>query len=235
MNILITSGGTKVDIDPVRYIGNMSSGTMGRNIALSAMAKGHHVTFLTSKNGKTPFSVDLNLYNLGLKKFNEGLEELKQNHTRHRHKYQELTYSTYDEYAKELNFLLESQNYDAIILCAAVSDYTVRYKEEKMRSQDDMLLPLFPTPKLIPEVMKLKGNAKVIGFKLLHNVSLSTMIETCRSYLDKYRLDMMVGNDLWCLRNNGYYNVHVFKSDLFKPEYVVSDFSDRIIESIELL
>lgn len=43
MKILITSGGTKIPLDSVRHIGNMSSGTMGREIALAALEKKHEV------------------------------------------------------------------------------------------------------------------------------------------------------------------------------------------------
>ena len=37
MKVLITSGGTKVPIDTVRHIGNMSSGTFGAKIAFQLL------------------------------------------------------------------------------------------------------------------------------------------------------------------------------------------------------
>ena len=44
MRILLTAGPTREPIDPVRYLGNRSSGQMGRAIAAAAVAAGHAVT-----------------------------------------------------------------------------------------------------------------------------------------------------------------------------------------------
>jgi phosphopantothenoylcysteine decarboxylase/phosphopantothenate--cysteine ligase len=46
-NILITAGGTREAIDPVRYIGNRSSGKMGYALAAVAAARGARVTLIT--------------------------------------------------------------------------------------------------------------------------------------------------------------------------------------------
>ena len=44
MRMLITAGPTREPIDPVRYIGNRSSGRMGRALVEAAVAAGHVVT-----------------------------------------------------------------------------------------------------------------------------------------------------------------------------------------------
>jgi phosphopantothenoylcysteine decarboxylase/phosphopantothenate--cysteine ligase len=46
--VLVTAGGTREPIDPVRYIGNRSSGRMGNAIAVSAAARGASVTLITT-------------------------------------------------------------------------------------------------------------------------------------------------------------------------------------------
>ena len=46
MKILITAGPTYEPIDPVRFIGNRSSGTMGAALANAATAAGHEVTLI---------------------------------------------------------------------------------------------------------------------------------------------------------------------------------------------
>ena len=46
MRILITAGPTREPIDPVRYIGNRSSGRMGAAIATAALKAGHEVTLI---------------------------------------------------------------------------------------------------------------------------------------------------------------------------------------------
>src|SRR5665213_2640067 len=46
MKILITAGPTREPIDPVRYIGNRSSGRMGAALAEAGLAAGHAVTLI---------------------------------------------------------------------------------------------------------------------------------------------------------------------------------------------
>lgn len=46
MKILITAGPTHEPIDPVRYIGNRSSGRMGAALATAGMKAGHEVTLI---------------------------------------------------------------------------------------------------------------------------------------------------------------------------------------------
>jgi phosphopantothenoylcysteine decarboxylase/phosphopantothenate--cysteine ligase len=45
-HIVITSGGTQEPLDPVRFIGNRSSGKMGAALAAAALARGAHVTYV---------------------------------------------------------------------------------------------------------------------------------------------------------------------------------------------
>jgi phosphopantothenoylcysteine decarboxylase/phosphopantothenate--cysteine ligase len=56
--ILVTAGGTKEAIDPVRYISNRSSGKMGYAIAKAARERGASVT-LISANGHLPDPLDI--------------------------------------------------------------------------------------------------------------------------------------------------------------------------------
>jgi phosphopantothenoylcysteine decarboxylase/phosphopantothenate--cysteine ligase len=48
VRILITAGGTREAIDPVRFIGNRSSGKMGYAAARAAVERGAHVTLVTT-------------------------------------------------------------------------------------------------------------------------------------------------------------------------------------------
>jgi phosphopantothenoylcysteine decarboxylase/phosphopantothenate--cysteine ligase len=48
LRVLVTAGGTREPIDPVRYIGNRSSGKMGNAIAAEAASRGAEVTLVTA-------------------------------------------------------------------------------------------------------------------------------------------------------------------------------------------
>lgn len=57
--VLITAGGTREAIDPVRYIGNRSSGKMGHALARAARAMGAEVTLVTASTKLSiPFGVE---------------------------------------------------------------------------------------------------------------------------------------------------------------------------------
>jgi len=54
MRILITAGGTREYIDPVRFISNESSGRMGYALARAAIKAGHKVTLVTAPTAQRP-------------------------------------------------------------------------------------------------------------------------------------------------------------------------------------
>jgi phosphopantothenoylcysteine decarboxylase/phosphopantothenate--cysteine ligase len=51
LNVLVTAGGTREPIDPVRFIGNRSSGRMGIALAAAAAARGAEVTLIAANVG----------------------------------------------------------------------------------------------------------------------------------------------------------------------------------------
>ncbi|HML73118.1 MAG TPA: phosphopantothenoylcysteine decarboxylase [Anaerohalosphaeraceae bacterium] len=54
MRFLITAGGTREYLDPVRYITNASSGRMGYALAAAAMKAGHSVTLISAPTSLVP-------------------------------------------------------------------------------------------------------------------------------------------------------------------------------------
>ena len=57
-SVLVTAGGTREPIDPVRYIGNRSSGKQGHAIAEVALAQGAKVTLVTTVELATSPAID---------------------------------------------------------------------------------------------------------------------------------------------------------------------------------
>ncbi len=58
MHFLITAGGTREYIDPVRFLSNASSGKMGYALALAAIKAGHKVTLISASDLQPPVGVD---------------------------------------------------------------------------------------------------------------------------------------------------------------------------------
>ena len=134
--ILITSGRTKENIDPVRYLSNNSSGKMGYSLAQAAADLGAEVTLIS---GPT----DLKIPN-GLKNFISVESALEM-------------YEKVDECFK---------NNDIFIACAAVADYRPKeYKKEKIKKSDsDFVIELVRNPDILLEMSKKKEKQLLVGF-----------------------------------------------------------------------
>ena len=134
--ILITSGRTKENVDPIRYLSNNSSGKMGYSLAQAAIDMGAEVTLVS---GPT----DLKIPN-DLKNFISVESALEM-------------YEKVDEYFK---------NTDIFIACAAVADYRPKeYKKEKIKKSDsDFVIELVRNPDILLEMSKKKEKQLLVGF-----------------------------------------------------------------------
>ena len=124
--ILITAGGTKEKIDPVRYISNSSSGKMGLALADAACSMGAEVTLIST------FGV-----NNGV---NKGVNE----------NYKNIVAETALEMEKAVKENLAGK--DCIIMAAAVADYRVEnYSEQKIKKggNDELTLKLVKNPDIL--------------------------------------------------------------------------------------
>jgi phosphopantothenoylcysteine synthetase/decarboxylase len=101
MNVLVTAGNTRVPIDRVRCITNIFTGRTGAAIAVGARRRGHAVTLLTSN----PEVVA----ELGGPEPADGWRILR--------------YRTFDDLQRGMSAHVLEGGFDAVIHCAAVSDY----------------------------------------------------------------------------------------------------------------
>jgi phosphopantothenoylcysteine decarboxylase/phosphopantothenate--cysteine ligase len=59
LSVLVTAGGTREPIDPVRFVGNRSSGKQGYALAAEAAARGGKVTLVSTVDRPAPAGVEL--------------------------------------------------------------------------------------------------------------------------------------------------------------------------------
>lgn len=171
LKILITSGGTRVKIDQVRYITNMSRGTFGSQIC-NAFAKNpdNDIMFFHAKNSKLPtLSSNVKLVEFDL----------------------------FADYYGGIKRLLEENKFDIIVLAAAVSDYGVdNFFDGKYHSEENMSIYLFPLPKVIDHVRKMAPDSFICGFKLLVNSTEDELKAAMEKQFADHHINMCVGNDL---------------------------------------
>ena len=134
--LLITSGRTREDIDPIRYLSNKSSGKMGYSLAQAAVDLGAEVTLVS---GPTNLSVPD-----GLKEFISVDSAI--------HMYEKV-----DEKFKDT---------DIFIACAAVADYRPKeYQDKKIKKSDlNLTIELVRNPDILFEMGKKKENQLLVGF-----------------------------------------------------------------------
>jgi phosphopantothenoylcysteine synthetase/decarboxylase len=205
VKVLITAGGTKVPIDPVRDITNKSKGTFGRSISIEALRKNLEVTYLVSEDGRSFFRNTFNFYpqfnkdetsSISLNEMIADLTHWYQSCQFYKGRYREIRYTTFDEYAKLLEEEVRNGGYDAVILAAAVSDYvTANYSEEKIRSNEALTIQLKETPKLISQIKQWNPNVFLVGFKLLVDSTDQQLVEAAQKSIKSNDCNMVVAND----------------------------------------
>jgi len=103
------------------------------------------------------------------------------------------------ESAEEMhsNVLIAASDADAFVSAAAVGDYTVERRDEKIRSGAESLsLTLEPTPKIIDAVRDSYPTLPIVGFKAESRQSddADPVIEPARELLERVELDFVVAN-----------------------------------------
>jgi phosphopantothenoylcysteine decarboxylase/phosphopantothenate--cysteine ligase len=137
--VLITAGPTYEKIDPVRYIGNFSSGKMGFALAESCARQGAEVTLITGPVKVRARHQNINRIDV------DSAEEM---------------YKMVMKYFGKM---------DGAILCAAVADFTPVHKlnSKIKREKENLLLELKPTQDIAASVGKIKkGEQFLVGFAL---------------------------------------------------------------------
>lgn len=145
-HFLITAGPTYEKIDPVRFIGNYSSGKMGYAIAGELAANGATVTLVSGP--------------VNIKNLNPQINVIQ-------------VESAQQMYEKCLAVFPEA---DGAVMCAAVADFTPEnIADEKVkRGKDDLIIRLKPTKDIAGMLGKLKNNNQIlVGFALETNDELT--------------------------------------------------------------
>lgn len=136
--VLITAGPTHEAIDPVRFLGNRSTGTMGFELAKKAANLGANVILIS---GPTHLNIDHN--NIQLTRVTSA---------------QEMYEACHEHYADT----------DIAICAAAVADYRPKtIATEKVKKKDgELFIELERTPDILMSLGETKKNQFLVGFAL---------------------------------------------------------------------
>jgi phosphopantothenoylcysteine synthetase/decarboxylase len=176
--LLITSGPTRGPLDAVRYITNKSTGRLGVLLATEALSRGADVTFIYGKGSLTPNSDALGADAAG--------------------RLRVIEIETVDDLVEIMNAELAAAQFDAVIHSMAVLDYIPEtFLEEKTPSgQDEWLVKLVRTPKVIKIIRELQPSTVLVGFKLEVDKSRQELVEAAFRSLTTNGADLVLANDL---------------------------------------
>ncbi len=230
--ILITAGGTSEKIDNVRKITNSSSGKLGMMIAHQLLAINHDevkIYYICPKNALRPSSPKVEIIEI------EGTEELK----------------------NTIEVILQNEKIDYFIHSMAVSDYTTDYITtiEKIKSkikttrnveeaflnietiqsnkissnENNLVIVLKKTPKIISMIKKLSPETYLIGFKLLDGVSKKELVESAKKLRDKNNCDLVVANDLSTIRKGKHVAYIIDKNNVIEKAISKEEIAKKLV------
>ena len=164
--ILIIGGPAAESMDDVRILTNRSSGKTAKMLAIHSFYRDATVELWLGKRASEKVPENIKI------KYFESIKDLKE--------------------------LIEKNKiniFEAIIVCAAISDYVPKKQKGKIPSgKNDFTLELKPAPKLLPIIRKKAPKSKIIAFKVedkKENVKKKSM-----ELLKKNNLDFVAGNTI---------------------------------------
>jgi phosphopantothenoylcysteine decarboxylase/phosphopantothenate--cysteine ligase len=166
--VLVTAGGTREAIDPVRYIGNRSSGKQGLAIAHAALQRGAQVTLIAA-NIEDDVDSKINLIQV------ENAEEMLE--------------------ALEVAF---DQTEYLFMAAAVADAKVSNKGDQKVKKADFTTLNLIENPDLLSTLSKRKVNQIIVAFAAETEVSIDPdkAIEEARSKMSRKGADFIYLNDV---------------------------------------
>ena len=165
--VVVTAGPTYEDVDPVRYVGNRSSGRMGLAIAAEAVCRGARVVLILGPVGLDP---------------PHGAEVVRVRSAAEMH----------------AAVMKQAADADAVIMAAAVADYTVRggaSREKLAKDPETLTLTLTRTTDILAELGRWRGDRTrpvLVGFA----AETQDVVTRAKTKLAAKRVDVIVANDV---------------------------------------
>lgn len=233
--IVITAGGTSEKIDNVRKITNSSSGKLGMTIANHLLNENDDliIYYVCSKNSLRPCDERVKIIEI------DGTMDLK----------------------NKIESLLLNEKIDYFVHSMAVSDYMTNYvttiervKESikntnnidnafsnieiingnKISShEDNLVIVLKPTPKIISLIKDLSPSTYLVGFKLLDGVSKEELLSVAKKLRDKNKCDLVVANDLSTIRNGEHIAYIIDKDDEIEESRGKDDIAKKLVRRMK--
>lgn len=233
--IVITAGGTSEKIDNVRKITNSSSGKLGLTIANHLLKENDDliIYYVCSKNSLRPLDKRIKVIEI------DDTINLK----------------------NKIENLLLNEKIDYFIHSMAVSDYMTDYVTtiERIKAsikntsnleeafsnieiingnkissyEDNLVIVLKQTPKIISIIKDLSPQTYLVGFKLLDGVSKEELISVAKKLRDKNKCNLVVANDLATIRNGEHIAYIIDKNNEIEESHGKDDIAKKLVRRMK--
>lgn len=233
--IIITAGGTSERIDNVRKITNSSSGKLGYTIANKLIElheeKIDKIYYVCSKNSIKPNHERIEIVEI---LDTQDLEIAVRNLLI----YNDINYFIHSmavsDYTVDYVTTAESlalninNNPDKNVLDLICSNKDNLTDSKISSNQENLIIKLKKTPKIISLIKDISPNTYLVGFKLLDNVSEQNLIDTAVKLKEKNNCNLVVANDLENIRKGNHKAFIIRTSD----DYVIASGKEDIAEKL---
>ena len=245
MNFVITAGGTSEHIDAVRAITNTGTGTLASIIA-NKFVDYHYdefdkIFYIHTTNAKLPDNSDkIELIQVEdtMSVYNAVQKVLKENkidyfiHAMAISDYFVDFVSTADRVADSIMKSLTDLSVESPADIFLKGENRLDNSKKLSSNEDNLVVVLRKTPKIIGSIKEISPDTRLIGFKLLNNVSVQELVDVAYALLMKNSCDYVIANDSNKITRY-YHEAHfVDKNKNYTTVYSNEDIAKKLIEII---
>ncbi|KAA9160338.1 bifunctional phosphopantothenoylcysteine decarboxylase/phosphopantothenate--cysteine ligase CoaBC [Amycolatopsis acidicola] len=171
LRVVVSAGGTREPLDPVRYLGNRSSGKQGYAIARVAAQRGAEVTLVAGHTAELPPPAGVDLRHVSTAaQLRDAMQE-------------------------------RAQDADVVVMAAAVADFRPSARAEfKIKKSDDVpdpVVTLTRNPDILAElVQKRRAGQAIVGFAAETGDERGSVLDHGRAKLARKGCDLLVVNSV---------------------------------------
>ncbi|MCA1655710.1 MAG: hypothetical protein LC635_04550 [Pseudonocardiaceae bacterium] len=171
LRVVVSAGGTREPLDPVRYLGNRSSGKQGYALARTAVQRGAQVTLVSAHTVALPAPAGADVVRVG----------------------------TAEELRDAMHAV--SPGADVVVMAAAVADFRPAERADhkiKKTDRDPDPVALTRTPDVLAELVAARSSGQasqvIVGFAAETGDSSADVLEHARAKLKRKGCDLLVVN-----------------------------------------
>lgn len=223
MKIIITAGGTSERIDNVRKITNSSTGKLGMTIANEILSKYEKeldtLYYICAKDSFKPNNKKVKIIEIeGTLDLKKEVETLLTKETIDYFIHSMAVSDYMVDYVSTASLLAKTiEESNNINITDVIKNNKNVVGGTKISSyEDNLLIMLKPTPKIISLIKKISPKTFLVGFKLLDGVSDNKLIDVATELLKKNNCNLVVANDLSNIRKG----IH--------KAFIIDEFNNKI-------